>query len=189
MISLADVDKSWTLFLDRDGVLNVEKVDDYIYHRGEFNLYDGVLPAIKLLQQYFGRMIVVTNQRGVEKGLMTEAALLDIHQHLQQILVDNGLQPFDGIYYNTSLLNDHPNRKPQIGMALQAQAAFPEIDFNKSIMVGNNLSDMQFGRNAGMFTVFVKTTSPHQALPHAAIDLAFNDLLNFAHALQAARNR
>ncbi|MEJ7684412.1 MAG: HAD hydrolase-like protein [Segetibacter sp.] len=66
----------------------------------------------------------------------------------------------DAIYYCTSLDNNHPNRKPQAGMALLAKEIFSEIDFSKSIMVGNNLSDMFFGRNAGTFTAYVKTTNP-----------------------------
>ncbi|MFT4024616.1 MAG: HAD-IIIA family hydrolase [Flavihumibacter sp.] len=189
MLDLAAINSNWTLFLDRDGVLNIEKIDDYIYHRGEFRLYENTLEALAILQPVFGHSVLVTNQRGVEKGLMTEEALLDIHRHLQEQLAGHGIKPLDGIYYNTSLLNDHPDRKPQTGMALRAQADFPDICFSKSLMVGNNLSDMFFGRNAGMHTVFVKTTKPGIALPHPAIDLAFNDLLNFALALRAARNR
>jgi D-glycero-D-manno-heptose 1,7-bisphosphate phosphatase len=50
-------------------------------------------------------------------------------------------------------------------------------------MVGNNLSDMEFGRNAGMYTVYLRTTLPGQALPHPAIDLAFNSLYDFAKHL------
>lgn len=189
MLPLESINPKWTLFLDRDGVLNHEKVDDYIYHRGEFRLYDGVLDALAILQQHFGRMILATNQRGVEKGLMTRVALHDVHDHLQELLVQKGLRPLDAIYYNTSLLNDHPDRKPQTGMALAARKAFPDIRFSQSVMVGNNISDMQFGRNAGMFTVFVKTTSPDIVLPHPDIDLACNDLLNFARVLEAARIR
>lgn len=186
MLDLQSINKQWTLFLDRDGVLNVEKVEDYIYHPGEFKLYDGVLEALEILQHVFGRMILVTNQRGVEKGLMTEKDLRDVHEHLQTTLTNRRLRPLDKIYYNTSLDNDHPDRKPQPGMALKAQNDFPAIKFNQSVMIGNNLSDMLFGRNAGMYTVFVQTTSPQQELPHPAIDLAFKDLLNFALALPKA---
>jgi D-glycero-D-manno-heptose 1,7-bisphosphate phosphatase/D-glycero-alpha-D-manno-heptose 1-phosphate guanylyltransferase len=89
----------------------------------------------------------------------------------------------DAIYYATSLNNDHPERKPHPGMALKAKADLPEIDFSKSIMVGNNLSDMEFGRNAGMYTVFLLTTQPNLPLPHPSIDMAFNSLLKFSDAL------
>jgi D-glycero-D-manno-heptose 1,7-bisphosphate phosphatase len=185
MLNLADVDKTWTLFLDRDGVINYEKEGDYIYHPGEFVFYEGAVEAMQLFSKLFKRVIIVTNQRGIEKGLMTEKDLHDIHSHMRAVLA-NVQVTIDEIYYCTSLDNEHPNRKPQPGMALQAHADFPDIDFSKAIMVGNNLSDMIFGRNAGMHTVFVKTTTPALPLPDPAIDLAFNDLLNFARALPQA---
>ena len=68
-------------------------------------------------------------------------------------------------------------------MAYQAQEAFPDIDFSKSIMVGNRLSDMGFARNAGMFSVFLATTHPETAFPDETIDYRFDNLLAFANAL------
>lgn len=176
------VDKSWTLFLDRDGVINHEKVADYIYNPGEFVLYDGVLEAMSVFAKRFGKIFITTNQRGIEKGLMTVADLHAIHEYMQNEFSTVGAR-VDGIYFCSSLDDHHPDRKPNPGMAFQAKAAFPEIEFSKSVIVGNNLSDMEFGRNAGMHTVFVKTTHPRQPFPHPAIDDCFNDLLNFARAL------
>jgi histidinol-phosphate phosphatase family protein len=181
-LTLSEINKDWTLFLDRDGVINHEKVADYIYHFGEFTFYNGSLEAIKILSQKFSRIILVTNQKGVGKGLMTEGNLQDIHKNMLQEITNAGGR-IDTIYYCTALDSNHSHRKPNPGMAFQAKEDFPEIDFAKSLMVGNNISDMDFGRNAGMHTVFVKTTSPDQVLPHSAIDLAFDDLLDFAKAL------
>ena len=90
----------------------------------------------------------------------------------------------DKIYYCLDMEPESPCRKPNPGMALQAFRDFPMIDLNKSIMVGNNLSDMQFGRNAGMKTVFVQTTSPDLPLPDKSIDHYFADLDSFAKALR-----
>lgn len=184
MLNLKNIDKSWTLFLDRDGVINIEKKDDYIYHPGEFEFYTGAMESLRTFSERFNKVLIVTNQRGVEKGLMTLENLHDIHDHMTDELTKIGAT-IDKIYYCTSLDNSHPNRKPQPGMAFQAKQDFPDIDFSKSVMVGNNLSDMEFGRNAGMYTVFVKTTSPDINLPHPWIDLAFKDLLNFSRALSA----
>ncbi len=184
MLDLKKTDSSWTLFLDRDGVINHEKFEDYIYNYDEFIFYDGVPEAMPLLNHRFARIIIVTNQRGVGKGWMTEASLMDIHHHmLKDIEIAGGR--IDAIYYCTSLDNTDPNRKPQPGMAFKAATDFPEIDLRKSIMVGNNISDMEFGRNAGMHTVFLKTTHPDLPLPHPAIDLAYDNLLKFAEALTA----
>jgi len=187
MLDLNKIDKTWTLFLDRDGVLNHDKVGSYIFNVSEFKLYDGVREALAICNRLFGDIIIVTNQRGVGKGLMSELDLMEIHNKMLQEIEATGGR-IDAIYYATSLDNDHPERKPHPGMALKAKADFPDIDFNKSIIVGNNISDMEFGRNTGMHTVFVRTTQPDLPLPHPFIDLAFNDLLKFASALPVQQN-
>lgn len=183
MLDLKQIDSNWALFLDRDGVINHEKYQDYIYHYDEFTFYEGVPQALRELAEKFGPIILTTNQRGVGKGLMTEAALEDIHM---KMLKDIGLSGgrIDAIYYSTSVDDLHPDRKPNPGMFRRAQADFPAIDPHRSVMVGNNLSDMEFGRNAGMYTVFVRTTSPDQSFPHPAIDQVFDSLPDFAKALR-----
>ena len=179
MLELDKIDKSWTLFLDRDGVINHEKHMQYVLRYIEFQFYDGVKEALKNLSQLFGHMVIVTNQRGVERELMTEQDLLDIHREMLAEIREAGGE-IDAIFYCTSLDDDHPNRKPQPGMAYLAKESYPDINFSRSIMIGNNLSDMQFGRNAGMYTVFVKTTLPDMPLPNPLIDLAYSSLPEFA---------
>jgi D-glycero-D-manno-heptose 1,7-bisphosphate phosphatase len=173
------IDQDWTLFLDRDGVINVEKNEDYIRNWNEFEFYTESLKALPLLAKKFPRIIITTNQKGVGKGLMTEADLLDIHNNMKSHieLVQGRI---DHILYCTDVDNDSPNRKPQPGMAFQAKTLFPEIQLDKSIMVGNRMSDMLFGRNAGMKTIFLATTHPETSFPDAAIDERFNNLLEFA---------
>ncbi len=186
MLDLKNIDSTWTLFLDRDGVINHEKEMDYVYNYSEFVFYDRVKDALKILSSYFGKIILVTNQRGVGRGLMSEDDLTQIHfQMLQDIQISGGR--IDEIFYCTSTDNEHPGRKPNPGMAYLAQKKFPRIDFQKSIVVGNNLSDMLFGRNAGMFTVHVRTTHPDITVPHDLIDLSFLDLYEFANTLQATK--
>jgi D-glycero-D-manno-heptose 1,7-bisphosphate phosphatase len=185
MLELRNIDQDWTLFLDRDGVINVEKHNSYIFHYGEFFFYEGTREALKICAATFGRIVVVTNQRGVGKGIMTATDLQEIHEKMvAEILLKGGR--IDRIYHADSLLDDHPLRKPNPGMAHAAQDEFPNIDFSRSLMVGNNISDMEFGRNAGMYTVFLKTTNPEQPLPNPSIDLAFNSLYDFAKHLQPA---
>ena len=183
MIDLKAIDPGWTLFLDRDGVINHEKEESYIFHYGEFLFYEGVKEALNTMAGIFGRIVIVTNQRGVGKGLMTKQDLADIHQDMKKDIEEAGGR-VDGIYYCDSLSDEHPHRKPNPGMAFAAKRDIPEIDLHRSVMVGNNISDMAFGKNAGMYTVFLRTTSPDQALPHPLIDLSFNSLYDFAKALQ-----
>lgn len=184
--NLADTHADWTLFLDRDGVLNHEKNNDYILHPGEFHLYDGVPEAMRLLSGLFKRIIVTTNQKGVGKGLMTLQDLHDIHDYMQQQLTAAGGR-IDHIFYCTDLADDSPNRKPNPGMAFQAREQYPDIHLAESLMVGNRPSDMAFGRNAGMHTIYLATTHPETPFPHPDIDLRFSSLLDFAQAVEAIR--
>ena len=163
-------DKSWTLFLDRDGVINIEKVEDYIHSWDEFRFYDGVVDAIAELSLIFGKTIIVTNQKGIGKGVTKAEDVHTIHDNLLQAVLTAGGK-IDAVLYCPDVNSDSPNRKPNPGMAYQAKDLYPSIDFDKSIMVGNNLSDMQFGRNAGMKTAFVRTTQPDLVLPESIADL------------------
>jgi D-glycero-alpha-D-manno-heptose 1-phosphate guanylyltransferase len=181
-LDLNSIDKSWTLFIDRDGVINHEKKDEYIRSWKEFRFFDGVVDALKKFSNKFGRVIIISNQRGVGRKLMTEEDLLDIHKNMLEEIVAAGGH-IDKIYYCTSTDNKHICRKPNPGMAFLAKTDLPSIDLSRSIMVGNKPSDMLFGRFAGIHTVFVRTTNPEQSFPHADIDLAFNSLADFAKAL------
>lgn len=184
MLDLQRIDTSWTLFLDRDGVINHEKEEDYIYNFDEFVFYDGVLEAMRILNPLFGRIIMVTNQRGIGRGLMTDADLHDIHTKMLWAIQQAGGR-IDKIYYCPAVDKADPSRKPNPGMAFSAQKDFPEIDLQRSLIVGNRLSDMEFGRNAGMHTVFVRNTHPEQGAD-PSIDLAFDGLPDFAKSLQLA---
>jgi len=179
---LSKIDKNWTLFLDRDGVINVEKKDSYVLNVAEFIFSDGVQQAIKTLSEIFGLILIVSNQRGVSKGVMSLEDLHDVHAYmLEEINQQKGR--IDKIYFCTDMDSNSPNRKPNPGMALQAKQEFPQIDFSKSIMAGNKLTDMQFARNAGMHAVFIASTNPEIAFPHELIDARFNSLLAFAEAI------
>ena len=183
MLHLKDIHPDWTLFLDRDGVINLEKPGDYIYNWNEFIFYEGVLHALASLSRRFGTLIIATNQRGVSKGLMSMDDLEDMHSRMVKAVEAAGGR-IDRIYCCLALDNQDPCRKPNPGMAFQAKKDFPSIEFARSVMVGNTLSDMEFGRNAGMHTVHVTTTHPGIILPHDAIDLQYPDLRSFAKDLE-----
>lgn len=183
MLELKNIDNHWTLFLDRDGVINHDKDNDYIRNWDEFRFYDTTLEAMAILTKHFARIVVTTNQKGVGKGLMTVEDLTNIHSNMQS-RIDQAGGRIDKVYYCADLADDSLNRKPNPGMAHQAKHDFPEIDLSKSIIVGNRISDMGFGRNAGMHTVFLATTHPETPYPDPLIDLRFTDLLAFAKAVQ-----
>jgi D-glycero-D-manno-heptose 1,7-bisphosphate phosphatase len=153
--AISDTFKDWTLFLDRDGVINLRLQDDYVKRWDEFVFLDGAIEAIVALSRQFARVVVVTNQQGVGKGLMREDDLKMIHAKMVEAIAHAGGK-IDRVYYCTALAQeDAPCRKPNPGMAQQAKHDFPEINFRKSLMVGDSLSDILFGKNLGMTTVLI----------------------------------
>ena len=112
---------------------------------------------------------------------MTQEDISHIHSNMMHAIQNVGGR-IDQIYYCADVDSLSPNRKPQTGMALQAKAQFPHIKFQESIMVGNRSSDMHFGRNAGMHTVFLATTHPETAFPDETIDYRFDNLWAFANS-------
>ena len=182
MLDLKKIDNTWTLFLDRDGVINHEKYLDYIHTWDEFVFYDGVKEAIKIFTLKFKYIFVVTNQKGVGKGLTTLINLNQIHTKMLEEIRSAGGR-VDKVYFCTDLEESSPNRKPNPGMGLQAKKEFMDIDFNKTIMVGNTHGDMEFGRNLGTKTIFLPTTKPEVDYTDDRIDAVYNSLYELALAL------
>ena len=183
MTDLSKIDTSWTLFLDRDGVINEEKHNAYVNKWSEFSFYSGVKDALKIFAEKFGKIFIVTNQRGVAKGLTRLDDLELIHKNMLQEITDAAGR-IDKIYYAIELEDESLNRKPNTGMGLQAKKDFPEINFSKSIMIGNTLSDMQFGRNLQVAAnIFLPTTRKDVPVDNENIDFIFENLISVAKAL------
>lgn len=184
-IQRPEFDKSWTLFLDRDGVINVEQPGSYITNWEEFVFYEGAEQAVKELGEVFGTLVIVTNQRGVGRGLMTPSDLRDISNNMCAAIQLVGGR-ISKVYACTSVQDDDHNRKPNSGMALQAKEDHPHVDFHKSVVVGNNLSDMEFGKRLGMYSVFLATTQKPLALPHDLVNEQYTSLSEWAKSLLSA---
>lgn len=174
------LDGSWTLFLDRDGVINERIMNDYVKRRDEFVLLPGVAKAIAKANKLFSYVFVVTNQQGIGKGLMTERNLSEIHSYCSELLKLENAR-IDRYYFAPNLASENAAlRKPNPGMAILAKQEFPSIDFHKSIMVGDSDSDIEFGRKLGMKTVFIRHTS---FLEHQTADLTCDSLESFINLL------
>ena len=169
----------YSLFLDRDGVLNERIVGGYVTRPEEFIIIDGVLDAMKTFAQVFNRIFIVTNQQGIGKGLMTEKDLQAIHAKLTSAL------PFiDNIYHCPHLEKAHSFlRKPSIGMALQARREHPGLRLKDCVMVGDSMTDMLFGRRAGMTTVLVGDNSDCAIEKPWLVDFKYGSLLEYALTL------
>lgn len=169
--------QNWTLFLDRDGVINHEPpvAQIYVNNRSQFHFYPDSLQALKIMAGLFQTIVVATNQRGVFKGLTPLEELHLIHKNMVDAITENGGR-IDKIYYATDGDNESPYRKPNNGMALHAQKDFPGIEFRRSIMIGNNITDMQFGRGLGMKTILLTTTQPVENVEASLYDFYFASL-------------
>lgn len=175
--------KKWTLFLDRDGVINKKLQDDYVKNWQGFEFLPGVIEALSLLKKYFDRIIVITNQQGIGKELMSEKDLKNIHKHMCNV-IENGGGRIDRIYFCPDVNSKNDScRKPGIKMAMMAKADFPEIDFQHTIMIGDSITDMKFGRNIGALTVFISNNKSLQNDNKQLIDYVFNNLNEFAKFL------
>lgn len=138
-----------TLFLDRDGVVNVWLPGDYVKDWSEFRFNPGFLDFIGRYQASFKHIFIVTNQRGVGKGLMTLEQLEDIHSRMLKAINEAGGR-IDRIYLCTSVNESDPMRKPNTGMAQQAMKDYPDVTMGRSLMIGDQPSDRSFADNCGM---------------------------------------
>lgn len=147
------------IFLDRDDTL----IEDpgYINNPDQVKLIDGVPEALNELKTLGYKLIVVTNQSAVARGIVTEKILADIHERLKQLLAEKNAF-WDDIYYCpyhpdgvvTKYRKKSNYRKPNPGMLLEA-ADDMNIDLNESWCIGNKLSDIEAGFRAGCRTVLV----------------------------------
>lgn len=174
--------KKKALLLDRDGVLNEEKSNSYIFKPEEFIWLPGVLEAFSLIKSKFDYFFIVTNQRGIARKMMTEKDLKNIHDKMEHDLANVGIF-LNGIYYSKGMDLTDEFRKPNPGMGISIQKEFTDIDWKNSIMIGNNLSDMEFGRHFPLKNILLTTTQPAIRLPHPLIDEQYASLLEWSKTI------
>lgn len=142
------------VFLDRDGTVNHEK--SYLSDEKDLKLYSFVAKSILSLQKAGFKIVIVTNQSGIERGYFSEKKLAVIHKTLLKMLKDIGIK-IDGIYYCPHGTDDVCQcRKPKIGMAKQAEKEL-NIDLKKSYVVGDSIRDYKMGYNFGGKGILVLT--------------------------------
>ena len=147
----------YTLFLDRDGVINEPIVDDYARKPEDFVFCAGAIDAIAELRSIFKKIVLVTNQQGVHRGLMSEKDLEDVHLKMYNGLKSKGIRYFDGILFAPYLKTvNHKWRKPSNGMLLKAKEYFTDIEWSKSIMVGDSPGDMQLADSLELIKVRIE---------------------------------
>ena len=184
-----------TVFLDRDGVINRKMPEgQYVTSWQQFELLPGVSESIAQLNHAGLRVLAVSNQRGIALGLYSAADVDEIHQRLGLELAASGAH-VDGFYFCPHDKNQCTCRKPLPGLFDQALSDFPGLEAASSLIIGDSLSDIEFGRNLGMRTIFLQGdehTSRHQkpGAQHASelADETFSTLPQaVAHLLEEQR--
>ena len=152
----------YAIFLDRDGVINEDRVD-YIKSWEEFRFIKGVRQALKQINQAGIPVVVITNQSVIGRGIITETELSVIHDRMHKEIQNSGGR-ISEIYYCPHHPDAHCRcRKPRIGL-LKKAARELELDLKKCLFVGDNLKDIQAGKRAGCRTVLVQTGQGKESL-------------------------
>lgn len=161
------------VFFDRDGVINARTVGGYIRNWERFRILPNVGETLVKVKSLGYLAIVITNQRGVGVGLMSEEELTNIHQKMQTHFKENFGVEFDDIYAAIDADKQAPRRKPSPAMLLEAKAKW-DIDMAGSWMIGDTLSDIEAGNHAGVKTAFL--INPNENPPKDATILLENVL-------------
>lgn len=183
-----------TIFLDRDGTINVEK--EYLYKIEDFEFEKGVLEALKIFNELNYQVLVVTNQSGIARGYYDERALKTLNEYMMRVIEENGgkveycyycphhSEKGKGIYKVECSC-----RKPLPGLLLNGIRDF-NVDTSKSFMVGDKISDIDAGINAGITPILVKTGYGVKTISENEIKFSiYETLLEFALKLKTEENK
>ncbi|MDE3201129.1 MAG: HAD family hydrolase [Acidobacteriota bacterium] len=176
-----------SVFLDRDGVLNRKLPEGhYVRSREEFEVLPGVARAIARLNRARKLVVVVSNQRGISQGLFTGSDVEAIHAAFQEVLARSDAH-VDGFFYCPHERNRCNCRKPLPGMFEAAVKKFPQIVPESSVMIGDSLSDIEFGRLIGMHTILIDSEwaeeSPGMKGARMLADSVYTSLIEAVNSL------
>lgn len=148
------------VFFDRDGVVNISPGEGYVLNWKSFHFHEGIMEATKLCHEHGYRLVLVTSQQGVGKGLMSQTELDEIHARMQHGLATGGGWPFDIIEVCTHLNGSCDCRKPSPVMIQRATQAL-DLDLGHSLLVGDHDRDIQMAINAGVSQT-IRVRSHHE---------------------------
>jgi D,D-heptose 1,7-bisphosphate phosphatase len=144
-----------TVFLDRDGVISIFTPDDYIKNWNEFEFIPGAIEGLKILSKHNYRLVIISNQAGVNKGLFTKKSLDGLTKKMLEVLKKQGVE-IEKIYYCTHTPEENcACRKPKPGSFYRAQKELGGIDLQKTFFIGDSDTDVQAGKSAGTKTILV----------------------------------
>lgn len=174
------------VFLDRDGVLNRKMPEGvYVTERARFEWLPGAIEAVARMNRARLTVILVTNQRGIALGLLSERQLELIHSRMATDLAARGAH-LDAIFFCPHDRGVCDCRKPGVGLFRQAFQRFPEANPRNSVVIGDSLSDIRAGQQLGMKTIFIEgepeRQKPGSGLAAEEADLTGRSLLDIVES-------
>jgi D-glycero-D-manno-heptose 1,7-bisphosphate phosphatase len=166
------------IFFDRDGVINARILGGYVRHWNEFELLPGVIETLREVKRRGYLAIIITNQRGVGMGIMSEAQLHAVHEEMQRAMEREAGVKFDDIFFCTDADKSSTRRKPSPAMLLEAAEKW-NIDLANSWMIGDSMSDIEAGTRAGTKTAFLVTQHSEEIPTATKIIHRLEEILSF----------
>lgn len=142
--------------LDRDGVINRD-LGTYCFKVEDFDPIPGSLDAIADMRRKGYKIVIITDQGGIEKGLYTQQDVDTVHLHMLDLLGKAGCSSIDGIYYSASSRKEDPFAKPNTGMFKRCEKEIKDIKFKGGYYVGDKIKDLKAAVNIGAKPILVRT--------------------------------
>lgn len=142
--------------LDRDGVINVD-LGTYVTHPDSFKPIPGSLEAMAELRRKGYKIAIITDQGGIEKGIMTSEDVDKVHNRMFEMLGEAGCYSIDALYYSASSRKEDPYAKPNTGMFKRCETENKHIRFKGGYYVGDKMKDLKAALNVGATPVLVRT--------------------------------
>ena len=142
--------------LDRDGVINKD-IKDYVYKVEDWEFEEGSLDAIVKLRKLGHKIVIITNQGGIEKGIYSQEDVEKIHTHMFEKLGEAGFPSIDGLYYSASSSKKDMFAKPNTGMFKRCEQEVKHVKFKNGYFVGDKISDLKAALKMGARPILVRT--------------------------------
>ncbi len=142
--------------LDRDGVINRD-LGTYCYRVSDFDPIPGSIEAVATLRRKGYKIVIITDQGGIEKGIYTQQDVDTVHDHMFELLGKAGCSSIDGLYYSASSRKEDPFAKPNVGMFKRCEKEISDIKFNEGYYVGDKIKDLKAAMNIGAKPILVRT--------------------------------
>jgi len=165
------------VFLDRDGTIIKEK--HYLRDCSEIELIEGTVKGLRLLREMKFKLVIITNQSGIKRGILTERELEMVHKKLKILLLKEGIA-INGIYFSPDLPEEKSiTRKPQTGLLEKAENEL-KLQLRGSYCIGDKKEDVEMGKKKGLRTILVMTGYGEESKRKVKPDYVAEDLLDAA---------